>query len=154
MDYWQRIRNAVGKETILIPSAAGAIVHKGKILLVRHNQFKKWQIPGGLQEVGESIPQTVQREIKEELGLDLIAGPLISVYSHPHWTLEFPDESKLQQLIFFFLMEGELAPVQIQANEISDYHFFAPDEIPEDTFDCCKQKISDWARYQGQVILR
>jgi ADP-ribose pyrophosphatase YjhB (NUDIX family) len=154
MDYWQRIRQAVGKETVIIPSAAGAIIHEGKILLVRHNGFKKWQIPGGLQEIGESIQQTVQREIKEELSLDLVSGSLIAVYSHPRWTIEFPDESKLQQLIFFFLMEGDISPIKIQTSEIAACRFFAPNEIPEDTFDCCKQKISDWSQFQGQVVFR
>jgi ADP-ribose pyrophosphatase YjhB (NUDIX family) len=154
MDYWQSIRQAVGKEPVIIPSAAGAIIHEGKILLVRHGALKKWQIPGGLQEIGESIQQTVHREIKEELSLDLVAGPLIAVYSHPKWMIEFPDESKLQQLIFFFLMEGKISSINIQTSEIASYRFFAPDEIPEDTFDCCKQKISDWSQFQGQVIFR
>ena len=154
MDYWQSIRQAVGKETVIIPGAAGAIIQEGKILLVRHNVLKKWQVPGGLQEIGESIQETIQREIKEELDLDLFAGSLIAIYSHPKWTIEFPDESKLQQLIFFFLMEGEISPINIQTSEIASYQFFAPDEIPEDTFDCCKQKISDWSQFQGQVIFR
>lgn len=154
MEYWQRIRQAVGKEAIIIPSAAGAIVHEGKILLVRHNLLKKWQIPGGLQEIGESIQQTVQREIKEELGLDLVTDSLISVYSQPKWMIKFPNESKLQQLLFFFSMKGEISPVKIQTNEIADYHFFAPEEVPEDTFDCCKQKIYDWSHFHGQVLFR
>jgi len=154
MDYWHRIRQAIGKETVIIPSVAGAIIHEGKILLVRHNLLKKWQIPGGLQETGESIQETVKREIKEELNLDLVTGSLIGVYSHPKWTIEFPDESKIQQLIFFFMMEGEISPISIQASEISAYQFFAPNEIPDDTFDCCKQKISDWTQFQGQVIFR
>jgi ADP-ribose pyrophosphatase YjhB (NUDIX family) len=154
MDYWHQIRQAIGKETAIFPSAAGAIIHEGKILLVRHNLLKKWQIPGGFQEIGESIQETVEREIKEELNLDLIAGSLISVYSHPKWTIEFPDESKIQQLLFFFLMEGEISPISIQASEISAYQFFAPSEIPDDTFACCKQKISDWTQFQGQVIFR
>jgi 8-oxo-dGTP pyrophosphatase MutT (NUDIX family) len=154
MDYWQRIRHAVGKENVIIPSAAGAIFHEGKILLVRHNALKKWQIPGGLQEIGESVQQTVQREVKEELGLDLLVDTLIGVYSHPQWTIEFPDKSKLQQLIFFFSMKGEISPINVQEDEIAAYQFFSPDEIPDDTFDCCKQKISDWAHFQGQVVLR
>jgi len=153
MDYWHRIRKAVGKETIIIPSAAGAIIYEGKILLVRHNLLKKWQIPGGLQEVGESIQQTIQREIKEELTLDLVADSLIGVYSHPKWTIEFPDESKLQQLTFFFAMVGEISPINIQTSEIAAYQFFAPNEIPDDTFDCCKKKVSDWAQFCGQVVL-
>jgi 8-oxo-dGTP pyrophosphatase MutT (NUDIX family) len=154
MDYWQRIRQVVGKETLIIPGAAGAVTLAGKILLVRHNIGRKWQIPGGIQEVGEPIQQTAEREIKEELGLDLVAGPLISVFSHPKWTLELPNGDKIQQLTFFFAMQGEISPVSLQTSEISAYQFFAPDEIPEDTFDCCKQKVSDWKQFQGQVIFR
>jgi len=154
MDYWRRIRDAVGKETVIIPSAAGAIIRENKILLVRHGMLKKWQIPGGLQEIGESIQQTVQREIKEELGLDLMADSLIGVYSQPKWTIEFPDESKLQQLIFFFLMEGEVSPISIQTDEITAYQFFAPDDIPAEIMDCCKQKVTDWAQFQGQIMFR
>jgi len=154
MDYWQRIRQVVGKETLIIPGAVGAVTQAGKILLVRHNIGRKWQIPGGIQEVGESVQQTAEREIKEELNLDLAAGPLISVYSHPKWMLELPNGDKIQQLTFFFVMQGEFSPVSLQTSEISAYQFFAPDEIPEDTFDCCKQKVSDWKQFQGQVIFR
>jgi 8-oxo-dGTP pyrophosphatase MutT (NUDIX family) len=154
MDYWQRIRQAVGHETVILPGAAGAITREGKILVVRHKRLKRWQIPGGLQEIGESVQQTIQREIKEELGLDLIAGRLISIYSHPKWTIEFPDQSKVQQLIFFFAMEGEISSIQLQASEITDYDFFAPDEIPDKTFDCCKQKVADWSNFDGTVIFR
>jgi ADP-ribose pyrophosphatase YjhB (NUDIX family) len=154
MDYWQRIRQAVGEETLILPGAAGAITQAGKILLVRHNLLKKWQIPGGIQEIGESVQQTAEREIKEELGLDLTAGSLISVTSHPKWTIELPDGSKIQQLTFFFSMEGEFSPIHVQASEIAAYQFFAPDEIPEDTFECCKQKVADWRQFQGQVLFR
>ena len=123
MDYWHRIRLAVGEGTLIIPGAAGAIVQDGKILLVRHNGFQKWQVPGGVQEVGEAIHQTAEREIREELGLDICARHLIGVYSGPEWTLEYADGSKTQQLTFFFLMAGPVAPIQIQESEIAACSF-------------------------------
>lgn len=154
MDYWKKLRQAVGKETLIMPGAAGAISQNGKILLIRNKGLNKWQIPGGLQEVGEPIQQTVQREIKEELGLEMTAGPLISVFSEPKWDIELSNGDKIQQLTFFFLMEGEISPIRMQASEVAAYEFFAPTEIPEDTMDCCKQKVSDWARYNGEVMFR
>ena len=45
-------------------------------------------------------------------------------------------------------------PIHIQASEIAAYRFFAPDEIPEDTFECCKQKVLDWTSFDGQVVFR
>jgi len=154
MDYWHRIRQAAGPEPLIIPGAAGAITQNGKLLLVRHNLLKKWQIPGGVQEVGETIQRTAEREICEELGVQLRVGPLIGVYSGPQWMIEYPDGVKVQQLTFFFSMQGPLTPIRIQESEIADYRFFAPDEIPQDTFECCRQKVLDWASFTGRTVFR
>jgi hypothetical protein len=51
-------------------------------------------------------------------------------------------------------MQGPLTPIRIQESEIADYRFFAPDEIPDDTFQCCKQKARDWAGFTGQTVFR
>jgi ADP-ribose pyrophosphatase YjhB (NUDIX family) len=154
MDNKRGITQTAGNETLIKSGAAGAIIQDGKILLVRHNLVNKWQIPGGGQEIGESIQQTVEREIKEELNLDLTAGPLISIYSHPKWTLELPDGGKIQQLTFFFAMHGKISTVSLQTSEVSAYQFFAPGEIPADTFECCKQKVADWMQFRGEMFFR
>ena len=86
--YWSRIRALVGDSTIILPGAAGAIVRDGKILLVHHRNKNLWQIPGGLQEIGEKITETVCREIKEELGLSLEVKDVIGIYSGKEWTIE------------------------------------------------------------------
>ncbi len=50
------------------------IVRDGMILLGKRRNEPgkgKWSIPGGLVELGESVEQTVIREVKEETGLDV-----------------------------------------------------------------------------------
>ena len=126
----------------------------GNILLVRHGLFKQWHIPGGIQEPGESIQDTVRREIKEELGLEMQVNSLISVYSGPEWIKEYPNGDRVQQLLFFFLMEGSIGQIRLQEDEVTDYRWFALDAIPDDTMPCCKQKATDLRQYQGQVIFR
>jgi mutator protein MutT len=53
----------------------GAVIIKdGKILLEKRKNEPgkgKWSIPGGLVELGESVEQTVIREVKEETGLEV-----------------------------------------------------------------------------------
>jgi ADP-ribose pyrophosphatase YjhB (NUDIX family) len=147
------MRQLVGHETLVLPGAAGAILQEGKILLVRQDS-KKWHIPGGLQHLGEPIQQTIQREIKEELGLELEPAELIAVYSSSQWQTKYPSGDKVQQLLFFFRMRGELADIKLQESELSEYQFFAFEEIPDNTMDCCKQKILDLIAYTGQPIFR
>ena len=56
----------------LIPAASALIIHKGKVLFVRSKTTQEqWAFPGGKQEKNETLQQTVSREIKEELGIDI-----------------------------------------------------------------------------------
>lgn len=59
------------------------VIHRGCVLLVRrgHEPLKgRWTIPGGMVEVGEELRDAVQRELKEETGLDVEPGCLIEVF--------------------------------------------------------------------------
>ena len=50
------------------------IVCDGKLLLEKRKNEPgkgKWSIPGGLVELGESVEQTVIREVREETGLEV-----------------------------------------------------------------------------------
>ena len=54
---------------------------KGNILMVRTHHHG-WIYPGGQIENGESIPNGVIRETKEESGIDIEVGPLVGIYSN------------------------------------------------------------------------
>jgi len=155
MDYYTKIRQLAGKEKIILSGAAGAVVKDGKILLVRrHNLSRTWGVPGGVQELGETIRETAQREVLEEVGLDLQVSDLIGVYSSSQWDIDLPDGGSIQQLIFFFLMDGKVEEITIQESEVAEWGFFAPEAMPENMMPCCRQKVLDWASYQGKTMFR
>jgi ADP-ribose pyrophosphatase YjhB (NUDIX family) len=156
MEYWKRLRQAIGSEQLILPGAAGAIIKDKQVLLVKHGALKKWQLPGGLMELNESIETTIQREIKEELNLDMEVEKLICVLSSPEWIIEFPNGDKIQQLTFFFLLKGDFdeCDIKLQNEEIYEYNFFPLDAIPEDTMECCKEKIKCLKEFNGETILK
>lgn len=69
--------------TIRVGSAAVVEDSRGRILLTKRNKEPMkgyWVLPGGGVKFGETIEDTVKREIKEETGLDIELTSFITVY--------------------------------------------------------------------------
>jgi 8-oxo-dGTP diphosphatase len=77
----------VGELTRTYPArpwvGVGVIVWRdGKVLSARRARpprLGEWSIPGGAQQVGETVAQAAEREIFEETGLTVRAAELVSV---------------------------------------------------------------------------
>jgi mutator protein MutT len=68
------------KEKIVV--VAGVILKEGKFFLVRRPLHKRdgglWEFPGGKVEAGEDLFDSLKRELKEELGLEVIEGEVLA----------------------------------------------------------------------------
>lgn len=65
-----------------IVAAGGLIINdRSEILLVK-NPRKGWEYPGGIIEPGETLPQGLIREIKEETGVNVEIINIVGVYSN------------------------------------------------------------------------
>ncbi len=79
----------------LILKAHAACFCEGKMLLVNHSEWDIWSIPGGTREHGESIEQTLAREIQEETNCCVVDYRPISYQKvmHPdggvHYRLQY-----------------------------------------------------------------
>jgi 8-oxo-dGTP pyrophosphatase MutT (NUDIX family) len=59
---------------------------EGRVLLCQLTYKQDWDLPGGVVEVGESPRLAVAREVEEELGLTIPAGPLVLTDWLPPWS--------------------------------------------------------------------
>ncbi|WP_304523486.1 NUDIX hydrolase [Aeromicrobium sp. Leaf350] len=57
----------------------------GRVLLCELTYKQEWDLPGGVIEVGESPALGLARELREELGLDVEVGDLVTVSWLPAW---------------------------------------------------------------------
>jgi len=58
------------------------VVDKGRVLLIRRGKNPRrgtWSLPGGAQELGETVAEGAAREVKEETGLDIKITGLLDV---------------------------------------------------------------------------
>ena len=73
-----------------IEVVAAVIQHQNKILAVQRGPAKyayiseKWEFPGGKMETGETEEQTIIREIREELDMQIKVQSKLLTVEHPY----------------------------------------------------------------------
>lgn len=67
----------------LVGVAAAVFDATGRVLLVQRGRPPRagsWGLPGGLLEVGEALVAGVQREVREECGVEIAVGAVAGVF--------------------------------------------------------------------------
>jgi ADP-ribose pyrophosphatase YjhB (NUDIX family) len=112
--------------------AVSAIVQDptGRLLMIRRTDNDKYAIPGGGQDVGETLTQAVIREIEEETGIHVEVTGLIGLYSNPNHVIAYDDGEVRQEFSICFRAQplgGELRT----SNESKEVHWVEPDHLPD-----------------------
>lgn len=74
----------------------------GRVLLIQRSDNGLWSLPGGGQEVGESVAQTAVRETWEETGITVTVTGMVGVYSDPCHVVAYTDGEVRQQFSLCF----------------------------------------------------
>lgn len=97
------------------------IICDGKILLEKRKNDPgkgQWSVPGGLVELGESIEQTVLREVREETGLEVEKPEHIDVVDN----VDLDEQGKIRYhfviVDYFVKLKGGTAEAASDAEEL------------------------------------
>lgn len=115
----------------VVPSVV-AIVRddQGRVLMIHKTDNDRWALPGGGHEPGESIADTVVREVKEETGYDVEVEALTGTYTNPGHVIAYDDGEVRQQFSIAFrarLVGGE----KRTSSESSEVEWVEPEQIKE-----------------------
>ena len=134
-------RKCMGKlqhKFVLLQDGAAAIIvnEQGQILMQSRADRDMWGLPGGCQELGETMEETVVREVKEETNLDVREEDLttIGVISGPTRRSEYPNGDVVINNTVLFLIDKYQGEVKFN-QESKDMKFFDLDNIPENQHD-------------------
>jgi 8-oxo-dGTP diphosphatase len=97
----------------------------GRVLLVK-NERRGWEPPGGQVELGEDLFAALEREVREEAGVEVRAGNLLSVNSN----LGRPEEGVPEMVVLAFSCR-HLSGEPRAGEECSDAGWFVPEEALE-----------------------
>ncbi len=130
--YLGKLRRIVGTRLILIPGAR-IVVHDrlGRVLLELRSDFRRWGVPGGHQEIGDSSAETAIREVFEETGLRIKRPQVFGIASDPrHETVTFPNGDRTQSVAVLFHARKPRGRPKFNPRETLELGWFALDELP------------------------
>lgn len=117
----------------VVEVAAGLIFRNGKLLIAQRYADSHlgglWEFPGGKRETGETFPECLKRELREELGCEVEVLERVETITH-----QYPDKSVHLEFFRCRWLVNEpqalgCAAVQwVTAQQLKDFKFPAADD--------------------------
>ena len=101
-----------------------------KILLIKRNTkpfVGYWALPGGRMDPGETIEQTIVREVKEETGLDTVIVSKVGEYVEKG----IKDDVDYEYYPTCFVVKPVGGEIKKQDSEIQEIKLFSLNELPK-----------------------
>ncbi|MBV9920402.1 MAG: NUDIX hydrolase [Pseudonocardia sp.] len=114
----------------------------GRVLLGRRALepwLGDWNLPGGFVEKGEHPMDAAVREFREEVGLEVTLTGLLAISLSRYE----PTDDWLVHHVFTGEAQGEPDPDPL---EMSEAHWFRPDDIPSPLAGDHQARIGEWQR--------
>lgn len=115
--------------TKVIEVSAGLVFRSGQLLITQRHAAAHlgglWEFPGGKREPGETFEQCLGRELREELGVEVVVGALFETITHA-----YPERTVLLKFFLCRLPHGEPQALDCAAVKWVDHAGLAAHDFP------------------------
>ena len=139
------LRKIVGHKPLLMTSS-GAIIGdgKGNVLLQQRADDLTWATHGGSVELDERVEDAMKREIKEELGIDVLEYKLLGIYSGPEHRNIYPNGDEVSCIDIVYYCHKYAGEIKLQEDEVLQVKWFNKESLPENVHRFSKIWLKDY----------
>lgn len=140
----------------ILPAVAAIIFNEnGEILLQRRRDTNNWCIICGHVEYGETIENTIIREIREELNCTAEIVGLIGIYSNPiSQTYHYPNRNIQYVTSYFKVKLTSDIDLHFTNEETVELKYFNIQKLPENMAQLNENWLNDALQHNGQPYIR
>ena len=142
MGYINEMRKYIGHAPMVAVGATVVVLKEDKVLLNLRSDTKTWGVPGGATELGETLEETAERELKEETNLTADRFTLLHLFSGNDFYFKYPNGDELYSVIALYLADDVSGELKITDGESNTLKFFGKDKLP--TLESRAKKIIEW----------
>jgi len=108
-----------------------------RVFLVRHTYVAGWYLPGGGVEVGQTMRQALDMELREEGRIVLTAEPVLhGIFLNDHVSIR-------DHVAVYVVRDFQQDRLPEPNSEIAETGFFALDALPADTTEGTRQRLAE-----------
>jgi 8-oxo-dGTP pyrophosphatase MutT (NUDIX family) len=146
MGYVMDMRKKLGTKPIIMVGS-GVIIEnpRGEILLQYRSDTRKWGLPGGSMELGESLEETAIREVKEETGLDVSGLAFYQLFSGKEFSFTYPNGDQVFNVTAIYIARDYSGELRIDHDETLALQFFSLFNLPQSFQETCKIIVDSYA---------
>ncbi len=139
----------------IVPSVNVVVTNDvGEVLLIRRTDNDNWALPGGVVDIGESLPQAAIRETREETGVDCEITGLSGIYTDPGHVILYTSNGEVRQEFSIVLTARATGGQPTPSSESSEVRWTAPADFDTYQMDSSMRlRVRHYAEHRDQPYI-
>ena len=124
------MRAVLGSRPLITAGVVVVVLRGNEVLLDMRRDSRKWALPGGFKELGESLEEAARRELLEETGLVARRLRFLALCSGPEFAHTYPNGDRIDQVAAVYQALEVDGDPRAGEQESLEVRYFALDGLP------------------------